>query len=455
MNTVSTTYNALKNSELKSTTNAKVRNFWESELKRMGVAYTGGEPGVVAPIEMVGSDHFIETFQKYAVDPDGGTLEGYEVYTLGELSASKEAENDLVQFEIVTSKVEGFLTDAKLGLLVKRELIMPIELLDMEHGFIIGGGRHRTTGLLTLYKGIEGWEGIKVAVKMRTIRSIDDAASYIMASNGSRSMTTTERAQITNIRRGISVERDPIELLQQLNKFETLTDFKSIAMLYFVSRASESEVLSGYTNDTLGKLGSAVINNVAKLLKAIDTSAPKEVLNFTHNGEKVVSMITKYSFDVLEGTWNDLLESVKEPIKDRKTGDVKLDANGEVMYSIEVARNTVHIAKDVAEAVYAQLEGSLKSIFSQAEALVAEAKAKKEGAKAAYQARAKVNQTQSVKEYMQAMGITLTSEQEQLMEAAAAEAREIAAQVEVHTPEVAPAVPERSSLEDSLKLLLS
>jgi hypothetical protein len=53
------------------------------------------------------------------------------------------------------------------------------------------------------------------------------------------------------------------------------------------------------------------------------------------------------------------------------------------------------------------------------------------------------------------MGITLTLEQEQLMEQAAAEAREKAAQVEVHTPAPVAAVPDRSSLEDSLKLLLS
>jgi hypothetical protein len=158
---------------------------------------------------------------------------------------------------------------------------------------------------------------------------------------------------------------------------------------------------------------------------------------------------------VLEGTWVDLVESIKEPIKDRKNGELKLDANGEVMYSINVARNTTHIAQEVAESVYAQLEGSLKSIFSQAEALAAEAKAQKEGAKVAKQAQAKVAQTQSVKEYMQAMGITLTPEQEQLMEQAAAEAREKAAQVEVHTPAPVAAVPDRSSLEDSLKLLLS
>ena len=420
-------YSALKNTELKSTSVTKLHKFWDAELKNLGVTYNGGEPGIKAQVEQIGADHFMRTFQPYAIDSNGDVTEGFQVFSLGELAASKEAEAELVQFDVISSRVDSFLTDTKLGLIATHTLYEPLLIIELPDGNpILGGGRHRTTGLLTLYKLIEGWENISVACVVRPVASIDEAVNVITASNGSRTMTATEKAQLTSARRGITVVRSADEIIEQLDKLTAAADHKNVAMLYFVTRAQDE--LTGVTNDTMGKIGNAVVGKLIKSINTLGKGAALKVLNFKgSDGNKVARLLIEYSFDVMVETWDALLDSIKEPIKDRKSGGNRVDENGEVVYSINVARNTSSIAEDVAESVFAELEGKLSTVFDSAVKAEAEAKAAAETQKVAKKATTQVKQVESVMDYLVNMGISLTPEQQAMIAATKAEAEAKAA----------------------------
>jgi hypothetical protein len=422
-------YSSLKNTELKATSVTKIHKFWDAELKSMGVTYTGGEPGVKATIEQIGADHFLRAFQPYALDSDGAVTEGYQVFSLGELAESKQQEAELVQFDVISSRVDAFLTEPKMGLIATHTLYEPILVVELPDGnAIIGGGRHRATGLLTLYKLIEGWQDISVACVVRQVNSIDEAVNVITASNGSRTMTATEKAQLTSARRGITVVRSADEIVEQLNNLTAAADHKNVAMLYYVTRGQDE--LTGITNDTLGKIGNAVVGKLIKSINTLGKGAALKVLNFKGgDGNKVARLLIEYSFDVMVETWDALLDSIKEPIKDRKSGGNRVDEFGEVVYSINVARNTASIADDVAESVFAELEAKLATIFDTALKAEAEAKAAAETQKVAKKATTQVKQVESAMDYLAKMGISLTPEQEAMIQATKAEAEAKAKQL--------------------------
>jgi hypothetical protein len=407
----SNSYAPLTNAAIKSTTVTLLSKFWDAQLKAMGVTYSG-EPGIRATIEHIGQNHFVETFQKYAYS-EGEIAPGFELYTLGELAASRQAESELVQFEVNPARVEKFLGDAQMGLLKVFTLLEPLLVLNLpEDVFIVGGGRHRLTGFLTLYKVIEGWEDINIAVRTRDVATIDEAVHLITASNGSRAMSSTEVAQLKAATRGISVVRSPEEILEQLANRETLTDYKNIAMLYFVAKGNASPVLSGNTGDTMGKLGNNIIAKIASRLNTFGKGAALEILKFTQNGSKVAQMIIEYSFELMEMDWEAQLDAIKEPIKDRKSGSFKVDENNNTLFSYNVARNVTTIAANVVESVFTQLEDQLHLVYTAATKAKAEEKAAKEGAKVAKAATATVNKAQSALDYLNSMGVTLTPEQQ-------------------------------------------
>ena len=418
----STTYPALTNASIKSTTVTLLSKFWDAQLKQLGITYSG-EPGIRATVEHIGANHFVETFQRYAYE-DGEIAPGFELYTLGELAASRQAESELVQFEVSTTRVEKFLGDVSLGLLKTLTLLEPLLVLNLpEDVFIVGGGRHRLTGLLTLYKVIEGWQDINVAVRTRDVSTVDEAVQLIKASNGSRAMTTTEVAQLTAATRGISVVRSPEEILEQLANRSTLTDYKNVGMLYFVAKGNASTELSGNTGDTMGKVANAIIAKLATRLNQLGKGAALKVFSFVKDDKKVVQLFIEYAFDLMESDWDSIVDTIKEPIKDRKSGSFKVDENNNTLYSINVARNVATIASTVTESLLNQLEDVIPAIYDAATKAEADAKAAKESSKAVKQATQQVSKVDSALEYLQAMNIALTPDQLAVIEQMKAEAQ--------------------------------
>lgn len=453
MATLSTQYSPLKTSELKATTAKKIKGFWEQELKNLGIEFESTEPGILANVEHIGTDYFIENFQPYAWDSEvGEVFDGYEVYTLGELAASREAEQELIQFEINTAKVESFLTDAQIGLLKVRQLLSPIEVLYIKDGgAIIGGGRHRTTGLLTLFKFIDGYQDIKVAVASRHVNNKDEAINYIFASNASRNMTPFEKQKLIGARKGLSIVRDGGELLEKINSKAGLTDISGIAGFYFAAEGAEAEELVNQTPDTLGKIGKSFITAFTKLLKGIDGSAPKTVyLHKGTDGSYIASTIIKFAFNNLVQSWEAYLQEIREPIKDRKTGNQKVDeTTGEPIYSINVSRNASTIATTLAEGIFSQLEDELKQVFSAAQEAEKQAQQAKLSEKQAKQAKAQAKAQDAVLDYIQSAGIDLPPEV-----LAQLQQKKIAAETKAAQAAAAPA-PASDNLAADLDALLS
>lgn len=411
MATLNNVYAPLKATQLKESTNKKIKAFWDAELNNLGIKYETTEPGILATVEHIGEDWLLNKFQPYAVDGDG-VIDGYEVYTLGELSASRQVEHELIQFQVTASKVESFLNDTQIGLLKVQQLLSPIEILYIkDDAAIIGGGRHRTTGLLTLCRFIDGYKNLKVAVAPRHVANRDEAINYIFASNASRNMTPFEKEKLKGARKGLSIVRDGDELLEKVSNKSGLTDIGAIAGFYFAAEGRDAESLQGQTPDTLGKIGKSFLTNFTKLVKDVGGDAKALYLFKGTNGNLIASTIVKYAFKTLSESWDAYLDDIREPIKDRKTGEYKVDEKtGETVYSINVSRNTTHIAKTLAEGVFAVLEDDLKQIFQAVEQAEQQEKAAKEAAKEAKKAKQQVTKADNVLEYIQNAGIDLPPE---------------------------------------------
>jgi hypothetical protein len=452
MATFANVYSPVKTSQLKSTTAKAIASFWENELKNLNIDYKTNEPGVVATIEHLGANYLVDKFQPYATD-NGELAEGFELYSLGELAASREHEQELIQFEVQTSKVETFLNDSKTGLLRTHHLYMPIEILRIVNDDdIIGGGRHRTTGLLTLCKFIEGYENLNVAVQVREVPSRVEALNYIQCSNGSRNMTPFEKTKLSAAASGMSVVRSGAELLEAVTPKSGLTDIGNVAGLYFASEAASADVFVNQTPDTMGKIGKSFISNLSKQMKSIDSGADvKGAYLFESNGQLIVSALIKYAFDVLSKGWDAYLDSIKEPIKDRKTGQFKVDDNGETVYSINVSRSASHIAQQLAEGVFAELESELKQVFtSVTEAKAAEDQAKRQQ-KQAKQAQSQAQKADQVLDYLKSLeGVELPPEVLEQIKQQRAEAEAEAAQAAA-----TPAPQQDASVAAQLDVLLS
>lgn len=434
-------YTALRGNQLKATTVSKIEKFWTSAVKNLNADWKSSEPGLLCSVELVGKYFLVDQLQPYATAGkmrDGGELvEGFELFSLAELANSKAAERELVQFDIIPTKVESFLTATDNGLLKINHFIMPIEVLRTSDGTeIIGGGRHRTTALLTLCKYCEGWENLVVACRVRDVKTTDEAVAYITASNGSRSMTTTEKAMLKAAKQGITVVRSGDELLESMEKFDSLTDIKRVASLFFVSKAAEEydafasahPEVSSVTNDTMGKFGSSILNNVSNLMKKFGKSAPKDILTSevavddNGNTARMSAVLTEYAYRVLRDTWAELVDSVKQAKISRKTGEPETDADGNIIYQYPVARSTSSIAKDVAESIFAELEATFAEAYSSEQQRKKAEKQAKEAEKEAKQAQSAAKEAERVAQYIQSLGVNMPPEMAEALEQAKAQA---------------------------------
>lgn len=451
MNTaLKTEYAPIPAKQFKATTNNKIKSFWDKELKNLGIEFESSEPGVICDVEHIGADHFIRTFQPYALDENGELLEGYVSMTIEELMQSRQQEGELIQFEVDPAKVEKFLVDTTIGLLKTRQLFSPIEVLYVAgEEAIIGGGRHRTTGIANLYRLVDGYEVIQVACMARVVSSKDEALNYIMASNASRTMTPFEKKKLAASRRGLTMVRSGDELLEKINAKLSLTDLGGTIGLYFAAEGAEQ---LDTTLDTLGKIGSTFVTNLTKLIKELDSKAPKVVYYWKSNDECVAATLARYALKTLVQNWEAYLDDIKETIRDRKTGKPKVDEQGNTVYSYNVSRNTSTIAKNLAEGVFASLESELKAVFTEAQKAEAEENKVKEAEKEAKQYKKQVSKLDTLEEFLSGGGINLPPEVLAQIAQAKAEAEAKAAQVAAQVAAQAEVQPHPVSEERSNQL---
>ena len=125
-------------------------------------------------------------------------------FTMGQLVDMLDNLSSICQFEVSTTKVEQIIAGPDGVFKAKGDpLYMPIEVLCLRgkegqnDEFAIGGGRHRVMALATVLRQyITDWRDMYLTCSVATFGMREDLIEYIKHSNGSRSMTTTEKDQL-------------------------------------------------------------------------------------------------------------------------------------------------------------------------------------------------------------------------------------------------------------------
>ena len=429
-------YTGLKSTELKDSQRSVLAKNWGKVLSNMGLPIVTD-----ITVDLLGTDWFYDTYQSDVtpVTEDGLLSEGYQFFKMGELADSRRNEAELVQFDVTPSKAANVLFDPTLGMLKTQQLYQHIEIGQVNDEYIVIGGRHRLTAILTLLKKVEGWEDMNIVCRVLPVVSVDAAINMILASNGSRSMTATEKTLLKSARSGLTTALAPEELLSSTVKSDSLTDHKRASLLYFVTAAESESELANVTADSLGKIGNAYLGNIAKLIEGLQKGGSKLVLNFKHEGQKVVAMLIEYGFTVMTQTWQDILTDIAVPVIDRKTGKVRVDDTTlEPVMSINIARSTARIAQLVADNVYNALEDELKAVLSTANEQEAQNKKAKMAEKITKTAATQAQQATNIAEFLKNSNFAVPPELIAQLEAKAKEAAKEAQEAAKLAETVAP-----------------
>lgn len=193
----------------------------------------------------------------------------------------------LNQFEINPKKSLNFLLDPQIGLLVIGKILTPIEVgvvyqsddadcqadlpdvledeTDNEFTFTVSG-RHRITGLLTwaYANGIDPKE-IMVPVTVSYYPTWEDAALSVLAANASRTMTPTEKLNVTKQ----SQQIDTLNI-QQLAESADSSKHAKEAFILAVSSPMVSEKL-GLQRNTIASIARSFLKHLSSKHKGILT----------------------------------------------------------------------------------------------------------------------------------------------------------------------------------------
>lgn len=407
-------YSALKSSDLKVTTQKALNKMWTDHLNRLEIPFQRDSEGNFADVGQLGTsylaEHFIWTGLYLGEDEVTPTV------TLGELAESREAESDLVQFEVQPTRVEKILTGTKDGLVKGHKLMQLIEVVYLpgSNQFIIGGGRHRTVALLTLVKGIEGWEDFEVPVLAYQAKTIGEVAAYIQASNGSRSMSTTEKAMVDFAGSGtaLTVFSDAEDFFVKAKKERTVSGLKKLARLAGASLLRETVVDRDTKLNTMGDIANSYFGKLCRELNdRYGKGTDKIMLAESEDGQQVFEAVLTEGMNLLVNNWEDVLEEIKE-VKTLRGGGIATDENGEPIYTCNIARKSTSIAEYLVESVVEKVGPFLAEMRK---GQIAEEQAQK----AEKAAHSKVKQLQNMLqnfEAIAAMGVTLTPEQKAEMQ---------------------------------------
>lgn len=192
--------------------------------------------------------------------------------TMGELLDSHLNET-YTQYTVKPERVLDLMTSGDYALAKVRTLYKPIhigfESIYLDNGvpvadapFVITGGRHRFTALITVYtlSGIDICSDEFRAMKIRVEPELYSLAA-IECDNGSRSMSSGERVALEAQRKDVDVN-DTSEIIAAIGD-KRLTKTKAFSLL-FQARHTEEPVTDLQLN-TLGTLGGKFINALIKL----------------------------------------------------------------------------------------------------------------------------------------------------------------------------------------------
>jgi len=193
----------------------------------------------------------------------------------------------LSQFEVNPKKALNFLLDTQIGLLVIGKMLTPIEVgvvyqsdeddcesdfpevledeVDNEFTFTVSG-RHRITGLLTwaYVNGIDPKDVI-LPVSVSYYPTWEDAALSVLAANGSRTMTPTEKLNVVKQSQQIDT--------QNINQLAESADSNKHAKEAFILMVSCPAVADKLTlqRNTVASVARAFITHLSRNHKGILT----------------------------------------------------------------------------------------------------------------------------------------------------------------------------------------
>lgn len=193
----------------------------------------------------------------------------------------------LNQFEVNPKKALNFLLDSQIGLLVIGKLLTPIEVgvvyqsddvdcqadlpevvegeTDNEFTFTVSG-RHRITGLLTwAYAHSIDPKEVMVPVTVSYYQTWEDAALSVLAANASRTMTPTEKLNVTKQSQQIDTQS-----IHQLAESADSSKHAKEAFILMVSCPIVAEKL-GLQRNTIASIARAFLTSLVANHKGILT----------------------------------------------------------------------------------------------------------------------------------------------------------------------------------------
>ena len=371
--------------ELRESTGKALYKYWSDACQRLGLNYKFDTDGYLLDLETLGSGYLIENVIWPGTLPEEYSQDN--LVTLGQLMQSRDSESNLFQFQVNPKLVEKILVDKDHGLLKGNRLFEPIEIVKLPNSeqFIIGGGRHRLVALLTMFKVIRNFEHLQVYVNVKYAKSNLEVASVVELSNTSRAMTRTEVSMLGSAARGenLTIFSSPEEFFARARKMTHTADLKDLSRRLWVSLLQDTAVESATTANAIGDLGYGFVNKLCRALNSqYGRNADRCILlvRETSEGEQqVFEALTRSVTDTLINNWSAYLQEIREPVLNRATREQKSDADGNPLFTLNIARNANYIAQMLCDVIMSDVGESLGQIVdSQRQKAEAEKAVKKE-----------------------------------------------------------------------------
>ena len=412
-------YSALEYNTLKPSVEKQLLKFWDTTCQRLGLTYKFGADGYLTKVDIntLGTGWIIENVQwasnLKSVDMEEGSE---DIFTLGELLNSREAETELFQLQINPTNIEKLLVDKHTGLAHEKPLYLPIEVVHLpETGqIVVGGGRHRLVALATLFKVVRGYENFKVAVHSVYPRSMEEVARYVEMSNTSRSMPKIEKEMLHSAASGenLTLISPPEDFFERARQCTKVAELKGLVGRNWLALLKDTPVGARCTEDTIGAIGSSFMTKFCRGLNNIEAGTDSTLLLIEENdGEEVqiYEAITRNITTILATNWNKFLNELKKPDLDRNRVQ-KEDENGVALWKIEIKRDHGELAQMLADLMLDKLGEQLKNAHLDQQARKAEDKKAKKLTSKAKSLQSDIDAMNRAIKSFEDMGITVSEE---------------------------------------------
>lgn len=413
-------YSPLLYDSLKESTKKQLLKYWSDTCERLGLQYKFQPDGYLIDVSTLGTDYLIENVQwspnmpEIDFDEDNGS----NIFTLGELLDSREAETELFQLDINPVNVNKILMDKESGLAYGHPLLFPIELVHLPGSaqVVIGGGRHRLVALATLFKVVRNYRELQVYVHSVYPRSNREVAQYVEYSNVSRSMPAVEKKMLHSASSGenLTLTSKPEDFFERARQCSKVSELKTLAGRAWLSLLQDTPVGAKCTFDTIDAIGTSFMTKFCRGLNAIEKGTDSVLLLIetspdTGEQQQVFEAITRNITGILVNNWNKYLDELRKPDLGRDRIQ-KEDENGNPLFKLEIKRDHGELAQMLADYMLQVVGEKLRGAFVKQQAEVAETKRVKKLTNKAKSLQADIDGINRSIQSLEDMGITVPAD---------------------------------------------